>query len=242
MRKLYALLAGLITVLASSQISAQTIIPDHANFTFQVQVGNNVYFTNTSVIGNVPGDRKALWIFGDGTSQLTPPLANTQHHYTASGTYTVCLKIYRYFFNTNNVRDSVLTASVCKTVSLTLSSTCTADFQYQDSIIHGPPVQHKVKFSAFGSHSQNKPITSVCWNFGDGSPVQCIQASATTTPQQLLQTTHIYNGAGPYNACVRITYQEGCVAEKCRIIEFPNTTHPDSCRANFERINISAKC
>lgn len=239
MRKLYALLAGLITVLASSQISAQTIIPDVANFTIQVQTGNNVNFTNTSVIGNVQGDRKAFWFFGDGTMQVTPPLANTQHHYNAGGTFNVCLKIYRYFFNPNNVRDSVLTASVCKTLTLTLTATCHADFQWMDSIIHGPPVQHKVKFSAFGTNSLNRPITSVCWNFGDGSPIQCIQASSATTPQQLLQTTHIYNGPGPYNACVKITYDGGCIAEKCRIIEFPNTIS-DSCRANFERINISA--
>lgn len=233
MRKLYALLAGLCLVLASNRISAQTITPDVANFTFQVFTGNNVSFTNTSVLGNVTGERRAWWYFGDGTMQPSPPLANMQHHYNTGGTYTVCLKIYRYFNN-----DSTLTASVCHTLVIE-SATCTADFQYQDSVIVGPPRAHKVKFSAFGSNSQNRPIAYVCWNFGDGTPQQCVQATSTTTPATLLQTSHIYTQQGPFTACLRITYEGGCVAERCRVLEFPNPPPPDSCRANFERINLS---
>ena len=109
MRKLYALLTGMFFVLVSNQSLAQPNpdqIVDVANFTFTVDAdNNNVAFTNTSVIGSAPGGRRAHWSFGDGTGQWGLALANTQHHYNSAGSYTVCLKIFRYVSNTN---DSVL--------------------------------------------------------------------------------------------------------------------------------------
>lgn len=236
MRKLYALIAGLFLALAGTNISAQPNGPDLANFTFNIHPGNNVSFTNTSVLaaGTIVGERRAWWYFGDGTSQSGPALGNMQHHYNATGTYTVCLKIYRYHNN-----DSVLTGSVCKTVVLQ-ENTCAADFTWRDSIVQGPPPTHLVRFTATTTSSQNRPIVSVCWNFGDGTPIQCIQATSTTPPATLLQAQHTFSGPGPYNVCVRIQYDGGCVAEKCRIIELHQIPPPDSCRANFERINVSA--
>src|SRR5688572_6028563 len=100
MRKLYALLAGLCFCLASIPAIAQNSTPDQANFTFTVDHSNqNVSFTNTSAIGSAPGTRRAHWSFGDGSGQWTLPLQGTQHHYNSTGTYTVCLKIYRYTSN-----------------------------------------------------------------------------------------------------------------------------------------------
>ena len=98
MRKLYALLAGFVISLVSiSNANAGTVTPDVANFTFTIDApSNNVFFTNTSTIGSEPGIRRAFWSFGDGVVQMTGPLQNTQHHYQMAGTYTVCLKIYRY--------------------------------------------------------------------------------------------------------------------------------------------------
>jgi hypothetical protein len=80
MRKLYALLAGLLVSLAS--INAETVTPDVANFIFVVDApNNNVVFTNTSIIGSEPGVRKAFWSFRNGIGQMTGPLQGTQHHY-----------------------------------------------------------------------------------------------------------------------------------------------------------------
>ncbi len=231
MRKLYAYLAGVFLILASSTIRAQNIIPDVANFTTTINTGTMVSFTNTSVIGNVTGERRAWWDFGDNTRLQTPALGNAQHAYNAGGTYTVCLKIYRYFNN-----DSVLTASECKTVIIPQTATCTADYSYQSTVGAGSPVVHTVSFTAIPSNSQNRPVVAVCWNFGDGSPQVCVQAGATGT--NLLQTTHTYTGPGPFTACVRIYYQEGCVAEKCRVLELPNPP-PTTCQADFERIQSS---
>src|SRR5258705_7627230 len=109
MRKLYALLAMLFISLASTQVNAKLPTEDLANFTYTVDVSNNnIIFTNTSVIGDIAGIRHSFWSFGDGSGQWTGVLDGTQHHYQLAGTYTVCLKIYRYGSNI----DSVLSAEV----------------------------------------------------------------------------------------------------------------------------------
>ena len=82
MRKLYALLAGICMTLLAVPSNATPDTPDVAGFTFSISApGNTVFFTNTTVLGNEPGIRKAFWSFGDGATQLLPPLANTQHQY-----------------------------------------------------------------------------------------------------------------------------------------------------------------
>jgi hypothetical protein len=48
---------------------------------------------------------------------------------------------------------------------------------------------------------------------------------------------HTYAHGGPYEVCVKILYFGGCEARKCRIIEIGR---PDSCRADFERIPVTA--
>ncbi|HEX4877332.1 MAG TPA: PKD domain-containing protein [Chitinophagaceae bacterium] len=232
MRKFYALLTGFLFIVLSNQSLALPPVPDVANFTFTVDAANNnVVFTNTSVLGNEPGIRKAFWHFGDGTYQQTQPLAGTQHHYQSSGTYNVCLKIYRY---TSNTGDSVLSAQVCK--SIIIESVCRANFEYRDSIISLNPLKHLVKFSALPFHNSNKPVTQVCWNFGDGTDT-CININPTT-PVNQLNIHHTYYQQGPFNVCVRIKYLDGCIAEKCsQVVLLPPA--PDSCRAAFERINVS---
>src|SRR5437762_13611253 len=103
MRKLYALLAWLFISLAGTQINARQTIADLADFTFTVDAtSNTVIFTNTSVIGTEPGTRRAYWNFGDGTTQSGGPLDNIKHQYLSAGTYTVCLRLYRFTTNTTN--------------------------------------------------------------------------------------------------------------------------------------------
>lgn len=231
MKKLYSLVAGLFFALTAIKAT-----PDIAYFTFAVNnVTNEVAFTNNSVIGTEPGARKAYWFFGDGTFTQTPPLAGTQHHYQQTGVYNVCLKIFRYFSNTN---DSVLSSELCKTV--VLESQCGANFEYRDSlIVNSSPLRHLVKFWAIPSHSTQKPVTQVCWNFGDGTDT-CINITATTPPANLLAVAHNYYQQGPYNVCVRIKYQDGCIAEKCKqvVLLTPPPPPADSCKADFERIQL----
>jgi PKD repeat protein len=225
MRKFYLALSA---ILGSLLLKAQTI--DNVNFTFASDpLTNNVTFTNTTVLQS-DASRKAFWSFDDGSTQLTTPLANTSHHYTTTGTYTVCLKVYKYFPNSN---DSVLTGQECKQV--VLQQVCTADFEWSNSITQNPLV-HNVNFNINTSNS-NRPIIQVCWNFGDGTDT-CINATAATSAS--LSVHHKYLQSGTYNACIRIKYDGGCVAEKCHAVVLVAPTISDDCRASYEATAVSA--
>jgi PKD repeat protein len=226
MRKLYALLAGFLLSLAGNNILANAVPPDVANFTFTINPGNNVDFTNTSVLGSEPGLRKAFWSFGDGTGAVTPPLQGIQHHYQAAGTYTVCLKIFRYL---NNLNDSVLSAQICKTIVLQNSAVCGANFETVN--VASTPLGKY--FVAQPSHSQNKKPVRICWTFGDGRDT-CIQYASTYTGPYGVH--HAYTQSGNYNVCVNILYEGGCQAQNCRTVQIGN---PDSCRADFERLPVT---
>ncbi|MBK7561648.1 MAG: PKD domain-containing protein [Chitinophagaceae bacterium] len=220
MRKLYALLAGVLMTLV---LQARTVTPDIANFSYIVDHPNsNVVFTNTSTLGNEPGLRKAFWSFGDGSGTITPPQQGTQHHYQSAGTFTVCLKIYRY---RTNLGDSVLTAQICKTVIIV--SICQANFERIPSPANNPL---QVYFRAQPQHNNNRKPARICWNFGDNRDT-CINYPENYTGQYV--ASHRYNNAGQYEVCIRILYYGGCEARKCNRIE---VGRPDTCAANFERI------
>jgi PKD repeat protein len=228
MRKLYAFLTGIFFVLVACQSSLAQTIPaaDLANFTFAVNADNNdVAFTNTSIIGSEPGTRRSFWSFGDGTGQWTLPLANTQHHYNIAGTYTVCLKIFRYRSNTN---DSVLSAQVCKVVEIPVR--CRADFE---RVPVTASTLLTVGFKALPWNNANKKPARICWTFGDGRDT-CIQYPENYTG--LYTVAHHYNQPGTYEVCVRILYYGGCEARKCENITIER---PDECRADFEKLPLT---
>jgi PKD repeat protein len=227
MRKIYALLAGIIITLASiHSANARTVTPDVANFNITIDApNNNVFFTNTSIIGSEPGYRRAYWNFGDGITQITGPLDNTQHHYQVAGTFNVCLRIYRYYTNTG---DSVLTAYVCKTV--VIQAACNAEFVTL-SVASNQLLKY---FVAQPSHNQNKKPVQICWQFGDARDT-CINYSTTYTGAY--GVSHIYAQPGNYNVCVSIHYDGGCQAYKCHLVEVIG--NPDTCGADFERIPSS---
>ena len=225
MRKLYFLLATLFLSLAGNNAFAQIGTTDVANFTFVVTAPtNDVVFTNTSTLNTTDGYRRAYWSFGDGNSVMTPPLQGTQHHYQSAGSYTVCLKIFRYLPNLN---DSVLTAQICKPV--VIETICRAGFE---SPATTPTTQGRY-FIAQPWHNQHKKPERICWNFGDGRDT-CIQYPANFTGPYAVH--HLYAQPGNYNVCVNIKYDGGCVAQNCRPIEVIG--QPDVCGANFERVEV----
>jgi len=228
MRKLYALLAGFVLTLLASTAYAQTVAtPDVANFTFTVNHDTkHVVFTNTSTLGNQPGIRRAFWSFGDGTGTWTPPLQGTQHQYQHPGSYTVCLKIFRY---RPNHGDSVLSAQVCKTV--VINTVCRADFvKLPVATVNNPLL---ATFKALPWHNNNKKPQRICWRFGDGSDT-CINYPNNYTGQYLVR--HRYNHPGIYEVCVKIEYYGGCDARKCKSVR---VGRPDSCRADFVKLPVA---
>jgi PKD repeat protein len=218
MRKIYFLLACLFTQFSIAFAKS----PDVANFTFSVDAPSfNVAFANTSTLGNEPGNRIAFWSFGDGTNQTTDALHGTQHHYSTAGTYTVCLKIYRYRSNI----DSVVSAEVCKTV--VIESLCGADFERLPGASANNPL--RVEFRALPLSSNNKKPSKICWTFGDGRDT-CINYPENYTG--VYTVNHTYLHSDQYEVCVKINYYGGCEARKCKLIL---VFVPDSCNAGFIR-------
>src|SRR5205814_2398096 len=83
-------------------------------------------------------------------------------------------------------------------------------------------------------NSNNKKPLSICWNFGDNRDT-CIQYATTyTAPYAVF---HRYEHAGIYNVCVKVHFDGGCESYYCHLVQ---AGEPDSCKADFERIPVSA--
>lgn len=219
MRKFY-LLAGFFFFLFCKANSQDT-----ANFTFTTGIGNQVNFINTS---HLHGDayRKAFWSFGDGSQLTTGPLGNAYHLYSSTGSYTVCLKIYKYVTNSN---DSALTSQVCKTLTIasTTPDSCRASFTASLSA----NVLSELFIAQPWSNHEKKP-EEICWNFGDGHDT-CIKYDPALSSNYAVY--HHYAQPGQYNVCVRIRYQGGCQSDYCHTI-----LAGDECRSDFTMENVTA--
>jgi hypothetical protein len=213
MRKFY-LLTSFILVLFISALAQDT-----ANFTYSIGLNNQVLFTNSS---HLHGDasRKAVWLFGDGAKQVTPPLANTYYQYGTATSYTACLKIYKYTAN----NDSVVSADVCKTIVLTTTTSpdsCRVEF----SSVASNTSQLTQGFVAKPWHNNGKKVEELCWNFGDGHDT-CIKYDPHLSYNYAVY--HTYVRSGQYNVCIRARYQGGCISEFCRTLVIG-----DQCKADF---------
>lgn len=128
---------------------------------------------------------------------------------------------------TNNVGISNFTVSDEKAGAAANEETCQADFEVSPTTVS--PLTKK--FTAIPWHSeQNRPVY-ICWKFGDGKDT-CIQY--TNTYPDPYTVTHTYEHTGNYEVCVRIVYQGGCDASKCKAISVE-----ESCHADFEKITLS---
>ena len=139
------------------------------------------------------------WIFGDST-----PLShdvNPVHTYAHAGTYTVCLIVKKFPFNTS----SPCVRYICKTIVVTAPCNMVPDFTWTATSANPLTIE-------FHNTSTNTAVTdSIRWTFGDG-----------TTSNQI-NPVHTYAAAGTYTVCLRITRYTGasntpCVREICKTI------------------------
>lgn len=113
------------------------------------------------------------------------------------------------------------------TYGRTSVDSCRANFEVSTSSA-SPLVK---KFTAFPWHSnQNRPVV-ICWEFGDGSDTCIEYSSAYTGPYHV---EHTYPERGEYEVCVKILYQGGCEATKCKLIRVG-----EICKADFERVLVN---
>ena len=139
------------------------------------------------------------WIFGDST-----PLShdvNPVHTYAHAGTYTVCLIVKKFPFNTS----SPCVRYICKTIVVTAPCNMVPDFTWTATSANPLTIE-------FHNTSTNTAVTdSIRWTFGYG-----------TTSNQI-NPVHTYAAAGTYTVCLRITRYTGasntpCVREICKTI------------------------
>lgn len=205
----------------------------NVNFSYTVQSGTtNVNFANTSQsLGD--GEKKAVWVFGDNTTTTTGGYQGTTHRYAAPGVYRACLKIYK---NSTASSTGTLIGEQCKEVVVqSTQQTCEAGFQWEPD---GSAPNRKIKFSGIGTSNPGKSIKRVCWDFGDGSKV-CETTSSSVSPAALLKAHHQYTQPGSYEVCLKIEFDGGCVAVKCKRITVaaPPTA---VCKADFVAGPITA--
>lgn len=144
------------------------------------------------------------------------------HAYPHSGSYNVCVKVQF---------DGGCESHYCSPVEVgDASDSCSADFE--TGFISSIPLGRH--FRAIPWNNQNKKPVYICWNFGDQHDT-CVQYSNTYTGSY--DVYHIYRERGLYEVCVRIVYDGGCEAKKCKVIQIGE---PDSCSASFEVISVTS--
>jgi PKD repeat protein len=188
------------------------------NFTWTVTATNplRIEFHNTST-NTLPTD-SMRWTFGDGTTSSD---VNPIHTYTAPGTYTVCLKILRYYAGTTTpcIRD------ICKTIVVQAPCTLVVNFTSQ------PDSAHPLRIKFTNTSTPINTTDSVRWTFGDGSSVSGLQSDPNVA-----NPTHNYANAGTYTVCLRIKKNGNvgstvqCVREFCKTI---TVYEPCTLQVNF---------
>jgi PKD repeat protein len=126
------------------------------------------------------------WDFGDGNNGSG---ATVNHTYTKAGTYAVILTVT----NSDN-----LTSSVKHTITIAAQQGQQQGSNPPTAVISGPStgtVGKGVNFSANGSQAGagSKKITSVVWDFGDG------------TKSGAVSVNHTYKNAGTYVVTLKVT-------------------------------------
>ena len=134
-------------------------------------------FSNATV-----GATSFLWIFGDGSTSSAP---SPTHSYSGYGSYTVKL----VSTSANGCTDTLTKVNYINVAPLT-------------SVIipseYGGCAPHTFNFAV--SISGGNTISSITWNFGDGT------SSAALAP------SHTYSAAGTYPVTVNITTTNGCTS------------------------------
>ena len=191
------------------------MVPD---FTWTATQTNplQIEFHNTST-NTLPAD-SMRWTFGDGA---TSSVINPVHTYTAPGTYTVCLKIIRYYAGTTTpcIRE------ICKTIVVHAPCTLVVNFTSQ------PDSAHPLRIKFTNTSTPINATDSVRWTFGDGSSVSGLQSDPNVA-----NPTHIYAHAGTYTVCLRVKKNGNvgstvqCVREFCKTI---TVYEPCTLQVNF---------
>ena len=179
-----------------------------ANFVADTVNNSSTYnFTNTSLNLN-PSD-SIIWNFGDGSFGSG---VNTSHIYTAPGTYTVCLRIFRFITGA-----SPCVSEVCRAIQVINPTPAPCNLTPSFMVQAAPNTSQVYQFINT-SITANAPL--VTWTFGD----------ATTGTGN--SVTHAFVNPGTYTVCMMVSVSATCMGDTCISITVPPTT-PCSIQPNF---------
>ncbi|MGZ8516449.1 MAG: PKD domain-containing protein [Chitinophagaceae bacterium] len=165
----------------------------------------NVRFTDLSTPAAGTTNTTWQWDFGDGTGSS---LLNPQHLYTATGSYTVNLRV---------TSDRGCVASFSKPSYIQITGGLSINFSNTGTNRCRAPFP-----VSFTNNSTGPGALSYFWNFGDGN---------TSTQQN---PSHTYSASGNYTVSLAVTSSNGCTdtlrTQNAVVIQNINTafTAPDS--------------
>jgi PKD repeat protein len=257
MRKFYALLAGMLFILASPKTNSQPKLnPDlfsatsaivslteeisiadttnpneicRANFEVSNAASSPLTKKFTAIPWHSENKRPVYicWKFGDGTDTCI------QYTNTNPGPYSVVHHYQQpgsYEVCVKIVYSDGCEARKCKEV--VAGEFCRADFEKLALTPTANPLW--VTFKALPWHSENKKPKKICWKFGDGKDT-CIEYSSNYTGSYSVR--HKYREPGLYDVCVKIFYYGDCEATKCKPVQVGRR---DICKADFVKLPLSA--
>jgi len=258
MRKLYALVIGLIVLVATKtngQFNPQNSISETSNIAVTSVAVNDEIASNAAVNSSTETCQANFEVSNVASSPFTKTFTAEpwnseqkrpvyicwkfgdgkdtciQYSNTNPGPYAVThhyLQPGVYEVCVRIVYEGGCEATKCKAVYVTMPDECRADFEKLALTPTISPLH--ITFKALPWHNNNKKPKKICWAFGDGRDT-CIEYSVTYTGSYLI--THKYNHPGTYEVCVKIFYDGGCEESKCKSFQI---NEPDRCGADFERI------
>jgi len=152
-----------------------------------------------------------FWDFGDGSTSTSQ---NPSHVFAQTGNYYVCLTITASDLN----GTTSCTNTYCSYIQVQNGGGCQASFQYYDSLGYISFINTSTGINFWS--------TTWFWDFGDGSTSTAVNPS------------HIYNGPGPFYACLTITDTSvGCISTFCDSVYIGVN---NNCQASFNAIPDSS--
>jgi PKD repeat protein len=154
---------------------------------------------------------RLCWKFGDGKDtcieypQGTDKPFTVSHVYAHAGNYEACVAV---------LFDGGCETKYCHQVTIAeLPTPPPADCSVGINVVASNGREQKFYAEVVNS----KVPLKICWNFGDGRDT-CINLDHPAREGQLAMV-HEYPGPGRYELCVKVWYDGGCMAQKCRVIE-----------------------
>ncbi|MCW3075478.1 MAG: cell surface protein [Bacteroidetes bacterium] len=161
-----------------------------ASFTSTL-TGNILNVTNTST-GSSPLPYY-MFNWGDGNSSGSNTVGSASHTYSINGIYNVCLTAMdstsSYMFS---CYDTIST-----TINITTATPCPVNSNYSLQ------KDNSQLYSWFAYPQYGNNVTSVTWNWGDG------------TSSNALFPSHTYSAAGWYNVCLTVSLSCGSQSTTC---------------------------